>query len=65
MTTWVNRVKNFLVYFWGTHNDKYVVDHNGNKIVFFSNAFQLSTKHESNYSLGTKHEANYSLRTKS
>lgn len=53
-TTFVNRVKNFLYYFWGTDDGKYVVDHNGNKIVFFDNSFQQRTKNESTYSLRSK-----------
>jgi hypothetical protein len=34
VATWAKKVKNFLVYFWGTDEGKYVTDHNGNKIVF-------------------------------
>jgi len=32
--TFINRVKNFLAYFWGNQDDDYVVDHLGRKIVF-------------------------------
>ena len=34
MTTWINKIKKFLVYFWGNQDDDYIVDHLGRKIVF-------------------------------
>jgi hypothetical protein len=34
-TTFVNKAKQFLYYFWGTHDNDYVVDHLGRKIIFF------------------------------
>jgi len=46
-STLVERVKKFLVYFWGTHDGKYVVDHNGNRIVFFDNSFVNTPKNTS------------------
>lgn len=50
-STFINKVKNFLVYFWGTHDDKYVVDHNGNKIIFSDSDYSFTdrTKNASNY----------------
>ena len=57
---WSNRVKNitdfakrainFLVYFWGTDEDKYVVDHSGRKIVFsLDYSFAGRTKNTADY----------------
>jgi len=51
----VKRVKNFLVYFWGTDDDKYVTDHNGNKIVFSEDySFTGRTKNAAVYTKRTK-----------
>ena len=33
-STFIKRVKKFLVYFWGNQDDDYIVDHLGRKIVF-------------------------------
>jgi len=39
IATLTNKVRNLLYYFWGTHDDKYVVDHLGRKIIFFNNDY--------------------------
>lgn len=49
MTNWINKVKSLLQYFWGTHDDKYVVDHKNRKIVFIDRSFQNIDKNKTNW----------------
>ncbi len=44
LATFVNKAMRLLFYYWGTHDDKYVVDHLGRKIVFIDNSYTYKTK---------------------
>lgn len=52
--TWVYKVKQLLYYFWGTHDDKYVVDHLGRKIIFFDKSFKYKNKNSTSWSYKSK-----------
>ncbi len=54
ISSWGNKLKNLLIYFWGTHDDKYVVDHEGRKIVFLDNSYTNKTKKTSSWSYKAK-----------
>ena len=41
-----NKVMRFLKYFWGTHDGKYIIDHNGNKILFIDNEYKSKVMKE-------------------
>jgi len=48
--SWINRLKKLALYFWGTHDNKYVVDHEGRKIIFFDNRFSNIKKNITTWS---------------
>ena len=48
-STWVDKIKKFLTYFWGTHDNKYVVDHLSRKIVFLDNSYTNKTRNTSSW----------------
>lgn len=49
MTNWIKKAKSFLVYFWGTHDDKYIVNEDGKKIVFLDRSFKQKDKNITNW----------------
>jgi hypothetical protein len=52
--SWTYKVKQLLYYFWGTDDNKYVVDHLGRKIIFFDKNFSYKTKTPSTWSYKSK-----------
>lgn len=54
IATFTNKVKNLLYYFWGTDDDKYVVDHLGRKIVFFDYDYSNKNKQSTTYTNKSK-----------
>jgi hypothetical protein len=54
-SSFTQRVKNFLVYFWGNQDEDYIVDHLGRKIVFsLDYSFTGRTKNAAVYTKRTK-----------
>ncbi len=49
LTNWADRVRKFLMYFWGTHDKKYVIDHEGRKIVFLDNSYTNKARNTSSW----------------
>jgi hypothetical protein len=62
--TWIKRIKRFLYYYWGTHDNKFVVDHNGNKIVFLDNSWTGRTEVSTSFTERTKPTTSWTERTK-
>jgi len=44
MTTWINKIKQLLIGFLSTHDDKYIITEDGKKIVMFDFSFTNKSK---------------------
>ena len=44
MTTWINKIKQILIGFLSTHDNKYIITDTGKKIIGWNYSFGLKTK---------------------
>lgn len=54
MTTWLRKVKQLLLGFLATHDDKYLVTETGLKLVAFDYTFKKATKSVTSYTNKTR-----------
>lgn len=49
MTTWINRIKQLLLGFLATHDNKYLITDTGKKLVAFDFTFKNATKNTTSF----------------
>ncbi len=59
MTNWVQKIKSVLVYFWGTHDDKYIVNEDGLKIVFIDRSYGGKSRNTSQWDNKNRNTTTY------
>jgi len=54
MATWINKLKQLLIGFLGTHDNKYIITDKGLKIIIFDRSFLQSLKTATSFSSKSK-----------
>jgi hypothetical protein len=63
--SWTYKAKQLFGYlFWGTHDDKYVIDHLGRKIIFFDKSLKYKDKPSTSWGQKSKVSSTWSYKSK-
>jgi hypothetical protein len=65
MTTWINKLKQILLGFLSTHDNKYIITDTGLKLVAFDYTFQNAVKSSTTFTNKSKTSSVWANKTKS